>query len=58
MNDLPDGYRWATPVELDWLGRRDWPEPCRVIQRTVDAAGVPYTQDEADVAVPIGWRAS
>lgn len=44
--DLPFGYRWADPEELDR-------EDAIVVRRTVDSEGVPYTQDEADIAVPL-----
>jgi hypothetical protein len=50
MSDLPKGYRWATSEEtLDWENVPG----IIVVPRTVDSNGVPYTQDEADLAVPI-----
>lgn len=45
MTDLPYGYRWALEEDMD----RD---DAIVVMRTVDASGIPYTQDEADLAVP------
>lgn len=44
--DLPPGYRWASEMEMNR-------EDAIVIKRTADNTGKPYTQDEADVAVPI-----
>lgn len=44
--DLPSGYRWATEHEMD---RPD----AIVVQRTVDSTGRPYTEGEADLAVPV-----
>jgi hypothetical protein len=45
-DDLPPGYRWA----------RDEDETVRadaiLVPRTMDSTGKPYTQDEADIAVP------
>jgi len=46
--DLPFGYRWATEEEVE-----DPPEGWILAPLTTDANGRPYTQDEADVAVPI-----
>lgn len=46
--DLPDGYRWATPEEVE-----AHPPEAIVVRRTVDRLGRPYAQDEADIAVPI-----
>lgn len=46
MSDLPKGYRWAFEDEMDR-------EDAIVVMRTFDVNGVPYTQDEADVAVLI-----
>lgn len=43
--DLPAGYRWATEDETD---RPD----AIIVKRTADSTGRPYTQDEADLAVP------
>lgn len=42
----PAGYRWANEDEMD---RPD----AIVVPLTVDNTGVPYTEDEADLAVPI-----
>jgi hypothetical protein len=43
--DLPAGYRWATEDETD--------RPDAIpVKRTADSTGRPYTQDEADLAVP------
>lgn len=47
--DLPPGYRWANENEMN---RPD----AIVVLRTVDASGKTYTQDEADLAVPIEPR--
>lgn len=44
-SDLPKGYRWAREDEMD---RHD----AIVVPRSVDSQGIPYTQDEADLAVP------
>ena len=44
--DLPEGYRWAEEMEMD---RSD----AIVVKRTFDSTGVRYTQDEADLAVPV-----
>lgn len=44
--DLPSGYRWATEAEMD---RAD----TIVVPRTADSEGHPYTQGEADLAVPV-----
>jgi hypothetical protein len=43
---LPDGYRWATEGEMNRLD-------AIVVHRTRDSRGLPYMQDEADIAVPI-----
>jgi hypothetical protein len=47
--DLPAGYRWATEEECE-----DWENVPGIISvpRTADINGVPYTQGEADLAVP------
>ncbi|HUG50146.1 MAG TPA: hypothetical protein VLZ78_04030 [Terrimesophilobacter sp.] len=42
----PKGYRWAREDEID---RPD----AIVVPLTVDESGHPYTQDEADLAVPV-----
>lgn len=47
--DLPGGYRWATAEETE---AQNVPGAI-LVERTVDSTGVPYTQDEADVAVPL-----
>jgi hypothetical protein len=47
--DLPFGYRWATSDEMEG----DLPEGWILVPLTQDANGRPYTEDEADVAVPI-----
>jgi len=50
MSDLPKGYRWATEEESEnWENIPD----IIVVPLTVDSQGNPYTQDEADLAVPI-----
>lgn len=48
--DLPAGYRWATAEEAE-----DWTKypGMLVVKRTADASGQPYTQDEADLAMPL-----
>ena len=51
--DLPEGYRWANEWETETIaagGKIDH----LVVPRTTDSTGVPYTQGEADIAVPIG----
>lgn len=48
--DLPRGHRWATAEESEtW----ETVPGLIVVQRTADTAGNPYTQDEADLAVPL-----
>lgn len=51
-NDLPSGYRWATAEECEEyaVGMH---KDAIVVMRTVDSNGIPYTQGEADIAVPI-----
>lgn len=44
--DLPPGYRWATEDELEAPG-------AIVVPRSADSNGVTYTQEEADIAVPV-----
>jgi hypothetical protein len=50
MSDLPEGYRWATAEECE-----NWPNVpgIIVVPLTVDSEGKPYTQGEADLAVPL-----
>lgn len=50
-NDLPAGYRWATEDETEQHNATGLPGAI-VVPRTADSSGAPYTQDEADVAVP------
>lgn len=52
MSDLPEGHRWATADETEAIasGRRI---KHLVVPRTVDSTGRPYTQGEADIAVPL-----
>jgi hypothetical protein len=51
-NDLPRGYRWATADEAE--AHSVVPNPgVVVVPRTVDASGVPYTEGEADLALPV-----
>jgi hypothetical protein len=53
--DLPDGYRWATAEETEAYGMNPAAFPAMVVVvRTADASGVPYTQGEADLALPAG----
>lgn len=47
-SDLPAGYRWATAEETE-AGHPD----AIMVKRSTDSTGRPYTEDEADVAVPI-----
>ena len=58
-NDLPAGYRWATEDETENFVQLTG---AIVVKRTTDSNGVPYTQDESDIAVPISedrfWRPS
>lgn len=55
--DLPDDYRWATEAETEAYSAHpgDYPDMI-VVPRTADCNGVPYTQDEADMAVPIARK--
>lgn len=50
VNDLPEGYRWASEDECE-----GWENVSGIISvpRTFDSNGVPYTHDEADLAVPL-----
>lgn len=50
--DLPSGYRWADADETERIAAGDLTDYI-VVPRSTDSAGVPYTQGEADVAVPI-----
>lgn len=51
--DLPDGYRWATAEETESYAISPIAYPdMLVVVRTADASGVPYTQGEADLALP------
>jgi hypothetical protein len=52
MNDLPAGYRWATANECEIHGIEPNPEMI-VVPRTADASGKPYTEGEADLALPL-----
>ena len=47
--DLPAGYRWAREDEM---ARED----AIVVPRTADSTGRPYTQGEADLAVPVSEK--
>lgn len=53
-NDLPKGYRWATEDEVERYAsdRYNYPE-YRIVSRTTDSSGIPYRENEADIAVPI-----
>lgn len=62
--DLPEGYRWATEVETEAYNHiqngnlREGAFPgARIIKRTADAEGNPYTQGESDLAVPLRYTA-
>lgn len=52
MSDLPTGYRWATEAETE-AHARGMLDAAIVVPRTTDSTGHPYTQDEADLAVPL-----
>lgn len=52
MTDLPTGYRWATEEETEAHSVTENPAMV-VVPRTTDASGTPYTQGEADLALPI-----
>lgn len=53
-NDLPDGYRWATADETEAYGMHPHLYPDMiVVSRSADSNGVPYTQDEADLATRV-----
>jgi len=51
MSDLPTGYRWADEDECDAIVH-DPSLPHIVVPRTFDSTGKPYTEGEADIAVP------
>lgn len=50
MTDLPKGYRWANEFETE---NSETIPGIIVVPRTADNTGKPYTQGEADLAVPI-----
>jgi hypothetical protein len=52
MTDLPTGYRWATADETEAHMVTENPDMV-VVPRTVDSSGTPYTEGEADLALPI-----
>jgi hypothetical protein len=52
MTDLPTGYRWATAEETEAHAVTENPMMV-VVPRTVDSSGTPYTEGEADLALPI-----
>jgi hypothetical protein len=52
MTDLPTGYRWATADETEAHMVAENPDMV-VVPRTVDSSGTPYTEGEADLALPI-----
>jgi len=52
MRDLPPGYRWATADETEANSVTPDPE-MRVVSRTADSTGKPYTGGEADLALPL-----
>jgi hypothetical protein len=52
-DDLPKGYRWANEDECEAYAKATSSVPgVIVVKRTFDCNGIPYTQDEADLAVP------
>ena len=52
-SDLPDGYRWANAEETEAYGINPAAFPSMmVVIRTTDASGKPYTEGEADLALP------
>lgn len=55
VDDLPDGYRWATQDECEAysVDPAAYPEII-IVTRTVDATGRPYTEGESDIAIKIG----
>lgn len=50
--DLPVGYRWATADETEAWGKTSAYRDAIWVKRTADSNGVPYTHDEADLALP------
>lgn len=55
--DLPHGYRWATEEETEKHSANSDDVPGAImVARTTDSTGKPYTQGEADLAVPYNWR--
>lgn len=55
LDDLPVGYRWATEDESERyaMGGESALPDAIVVQRTFDSSGRLYTQNEADLAVPL-----
>jgi hypothetical protein len=55
VDDLPDGYRWATADECEAysVAPSSYPQFI-IVTRTVDTHGRPYTEGESDIACPIG----
>lgn len=51
--DLPEGYRWADESETERYTAGDPVPGTIVVPLTADSNGVLYTQDEADLAVPV-----
>jgi hypothetical protein len=55
IDDLPDGYRWATQDECEIYSMDPAGHPEMIIvTRTVDASGRPYTEGESDIAIKVG----
>jgi hypothetical protein len=52
MSDLPCGYRWATGEGCEAYARGDFPGATPIVIRTYDSEGRPYTEGEAELAVP------
>ena len=52
--DLPSGYRWATETETEAWTKDPLGHPEIItVPRTTDHTGKPYTEGEADLAVPL-----
>lgn len=52
-NEPPRGYRWATEEETErWTNNPDALPEAITVPLATDSAGRPYTEGEADLAVP------